>query len=162
MHRRCCVTFGEVTAQTVASPSASHVKIQSSLLIGHTCTSLFICKKKKKERERGMGIPGIPQVGMSQAFFQLPVLTGHVPSSIVCRVKVTSTHVVRPGLLVITLTKYVLSRFPDSPCRTEIKKVSIMIKFDNHESFNLGLPNCKKRMQLHCSVICVWSRHCWL
>lgn len=61
-----------------------------------------------------------------------------------------SSHAVKPDLLVMTLTKYVLSRFPDSPRRTEIRRVSIMVQSD-HESFIQGLPNCKKESNF-CAV----------
>lgn len=49
-----------------------------------------------------------------------------------------SSHVVKPDMLVIALTKCVLSRFSDSPCTTEIR---IIIKCDDRRSFIVGLPN---------------------
>lgn len=39
-----------------------------------------------------------------------------------------SLHVVKPELLVMTLTKYVCSRFPDPPCRAEIRLESYLSK----------------------------------
>lgn len=43
-------------------------------------------------------------------------------------VRFMSLHVVKPELLVMTLTKYVCSRFPDPPCRAEIRWESYLSK----------------------------------
>lgn len=76
MHRRRSVTFGEATAQTLASPSASHDKMQNSLNFSEVWESQEYLRWVCTFQEVCQGL-----------FFQLLAWIEHVPSLIAGRVK---------------------------------------------------------------------------